>query len=101
MPVLVSYWLKTVYRAGHPRAWWKGLNHLLKQVLRKQVLDGPSREALIDIQSWIQGTGLGSSKTPAAAALKLEALRANPKPERLAPYLRRLMNQWLLAEVAR
>ncbi len=100
MPVLASYWLKTVYSAGHPRAWWKELNRLLKQVLRKQVLDGPSREALVDIQSWIQGTGLGSSKTPAAPALKLEALRANPKPERLAPYLRRLMNQWLLAEVA-
>uniref|UniRef100_Q026D4 Uncharacterized protein n=1 Tax=Solibacter usitatus (strain Ellin6076) TaxID=234267 RepID=Q026D4_SOLUE len=101
MPVLASYWLKTVYSAGHQRAWWKELNRLLKQVLRKQALDDPSREALMDIQAWVQETGLRSGKTPAAAAVKFESVRANPKAERLAPYLRRLLNQWLLAEVAR
>ena len=101
MPVLASYWLKTAYTAGHQRVWWKELDHLLKQALRKEVLDGPSREALIDIQSWVQGTGLRSGKTPAVPALRFESVRSNPKPERLAPYLRRLLNHWLLAEVAR
>lgn len=56
IPVLASYWLKTVYAAGHERAWWMELNDLLTQVLRKQLLDGPSRQALTDIQSWVQGT---------------------------------------------
>ena len=100
IPVLASYWLKTVYAAGHERAWWKELNDLLRQVLRKQLLDGPSREALIDIQSWVEETGLRSGKMPSAPIAKLEPLRANPKPEHLAPYVRRLLNQWLLAEVA-
>jgi hypothetical protein len=100
IPVLASYWLKTVYAARHERAWWKELNDLLRQVLSKQLLDGPSREALIDIQSWVQETGLRSGKTPGAPTSKLEPLRANPKPEHLAPYIRRLLNQWLLAEVA-
>ena len=100
IPVLASYWLKTVYAAGHERAWWKELNDLLRQVLRKQLLDDPSREALIDIQSWVQETGLRSGQTPGAPNSKLEPLRANPKPEHLAPYIRRLLNQWLLAEVA-
>ena len=100
IPVLASYWLKTVYAAGHERAWWKELNDLLRQVLRKQLLDGPSREALIDIQSWVQKTGLRFGKMPCAPTAKLEPLRANPKPEHLGPYVRRLLNQWLLAEVA-
>ena len=37
---------------------------------------------------------------PSAPIAKLEPLRANPKSEHLAPYIRRLLNQWLLAEVA-
>jgi hypothetical protein len=101
IPVLAAYWLRTVYGARHERAWWKELNDLLRQVLREQLLDNPCREALIDIQSWVQETGLRSGKMPGAPASKLEPLRANPKPEHLAPYLRRLLNQWLLAEVAR
>src|SRR4029434_8422090 len=60
IPVLACYWLKTVYAARHDRAWWKELNDLLRQFLRKHILDGPSREALIDIQSWVQETGLRS-----------------------------------------
>ena len=71
IPVLASYWLKTVYAAGHERAWWKELNDLLRQVLRKQLLDDPSREALIDIQSWVQETGLRSGQTPGAPTSKL------------------------------
>src|SRR4030095_7203806 len=94
------YWMRTVDAAGHERAWWKELNDLLRQVLRKQILDGPSREALIDIQSWVQETGLRSSKTLGASTSTCEPLRANPKLEHLVPYIRRLLNQWLFAEVA-
>ncbi|MCU1233972.1 MAG: hypothetical protein JWP63_1939 [Candidatus Solibacter sp.] len=99
IPVLASYWLKTVYAAGHSRAWWRQLNELLKQVLRKQLLDGTSREALIDIQSWIQETGLRSGKT-SGTRNTLDPLRPDPEPERLAPYIQRLLNQWLMTEVA-
>jgi hypothetical protein len=37
---------------------------------------------------------------PSAPIAKLEPRRANPKPEYFAPYIQRLLNQWLLAEVA-
>jgi len=99
MPVLASYWLKTVYAAGHSRAWWQELNELLKQVIHTHQLDGPSREALIDIQFWIQETGLRSGKTPRRPP-SLDPRRAEPKPERLAPHVQRLLNEWLMAEVA-
>ena len=78
IPVLASYWLKTVFAVGHERAWWMELNALLTQVLRHQLLDGPSREALTDIQSWVQETGLRSGKMPSAPVVKLEPLRASP-----------------------
>ena len=64
IPVLASYWLKTVYAARHERAWWMELNDLLMQILRKQLLHGSSRQALTDIQSWVQETGLRSAKCP-------------------------------------
>jgi hypothetical protein len=85
IPVLASYWLKTVYVARHERGWWMELNDLLRQVLRKQLLDGPSRQALTDIQSWVQGTGLRSGKMPSAPIAKLEPLRPTPKSEQLEP----------------
>ena len=100
IPVLVSYWLKTIYVAGHKRAWWKELNALLKKVLREEALAAPAREALLEVQAWIQQAGLLSRKAPVVLPPRTEPFRANLKPERLAPYLSRLLNQWLSAEVA-
>ncbi len=101
IPVLVSYWLKTVYAAGHKRDWWKDLNKLLKQVLREQFLDAPSRQALMEVRAWIQQDGLLTAKTPPAAPPGAEPFRANLRTERLAPYIGQLLNHWLSAEVAR
>jgi len=98
--VLTSYWLKTVYAARHERAWWMELNDLLKQVLRKQVLDASSHQGLTDIQSWVEETALRSASMPSAPIAKLEPVRATPKSDHLAPYIRRLLNRWLMAEVA-
>jgi len=100
IPVLTSYWLKTVYAARHERAWWMELNDLLKQVLRKQVLDASSHQGLTDIQSWVEETALRSASMPSAPIAKLEPVRATPKSDHLAPYIRRLLNRWLMAEVA-
>jgi len=99
IPVLASYWLKTVYGAGHTRAWWKELNRLLKQILRDDLLDGSSRQALVDIQIWVE-TGFLAHKSLAAPVPRPESFRSNPRPERMSPYIRRLLNQWLSAEVA-
>ena len=98
IPVLASYWLKTVYGKGHKHGWWKELNQSLKEVLREQPLDAPAREALMEIQTWIEQAVLPSRKTP--EALSSQQFRANLGPDRLRPYIGRLLNEWLAAEVA-
>jgi len=100
IPVLASYWLKTVYAAGHERAWWTELNELLKQALHEQFLDAPSREALVEIQSWIPPGVLRAGKMPVPRPPRLGPFRADLGLERLAPYIGRLLNEWLSAEVA-
>jgi len=99
MPVLTSYWLKTVYGRGHRRGWWKELNESLKEVLREQPLDPPSRDALVGLQTWIQQRLLGG-KMPGTSSPRPGPFRANLNPEWLAPYIQRLLNEWLSAEVA-
>jgi hypothetical protein len=100
IPVLASYWLKTVYAGGHERGWWRELNGHLKEVLRAQPLDTPSRDALIEIQNWIQRRGLSDGKTSSPPPPRLEPFRPNLRPEWLAPYMGRLLNEWLSAEIA-
>jgi hypothetical protein len=100
MPVLASYWLKTVYVSGHQRGWWKDLNEHLKKVLCDQPLDSPSRDALIELQNWIQQRGPLASTTPGTSLPRPEPFRANLRQEWLAPYIGRLLNEWLSAEVA-
>jgi hypothetical protein len=101
IPVLATYWLKTVYASGHKLAWWKDLNQQLAQVLREQPLDAPSREALTEIQAEIRQTVLLTGKPPETFPPRLQPFRANLRPEWLAPYIGRLLNEWLSAEVAR
>jgi hypothetical protein len=100
IPVLASYWLKTVYESGHQRGWWKELNEHLKRVLRQQPLDTPSRDALIELQNWIQQQGPLAGKISETSPPRPEPFRANLSPEWLAPYIGRLLNEWLPAEVA-
>jgi len=47
LPVLASYWLKTVSASGYGRRQWKELTGLLKRALSDQLLDGPSRQAIV------------------------------------------------------
>jgi hypothetical protein len=100
IPVLVSFWLKTVYAAGHKRPWWKELSKQLRRVLREELLAPESRQALLEVDAWIQKAGVLTSRitTPPRRS---DPFRTNIAPERLAPYISRLLNQWLSAEVAR
>jgi hypothetical protein len=100
MPVLASYWLKTVYAAAHDRAWWKELDHLLQQALAEPEWNVPSSTALTEIQTWIQQSHIVSGKAPHPLPPRIEPRRANFAADRLAPYLRRLFNEWLPAEIA-
>jgi hypothetical protein len=101
IPVLASYWLKTVYAGGHALSWWKDLDHLLKDALRDEPLSEPSREAIIGIRSWIQKRILVVGKPPQVFGAPLEPYRPNLRPEWLAPYIRRLLTEWVATEVSR
>jgi hypothetical protein len=100
VPVLASYWLKTVYVAGHHRAWWKRLNQLLKQAVRQPLPNAACGEALAEIQAWIQKEILLGGKLPVGQPSRSEPSRAKIGPDRLAPYIGRLLNEWLAAEIA-
>jgi hypothetical protein len=100
MPVLASYWLRTVWAAGHDSRWWRDLNDLLTSTVGDETLSGLSREALKDIQSWVQQTVLVTGHTgpsrkpqpsPAETTLDFDCLPA---------YASRLLNEWVPAEVA-
>jgi hypothetical protein len=100
IPVLASYWLKTVYAGGHERAWWKALNRLLKQALRQPLPNAACGEALAEIQAWIKQEILLGRKMPAGQPPRSEPLRANMRPDRMAQYIGILLNEWLSAEIA-
>jgi hypothetical protein len=100
LPVLASYWLTTVYSSGHNRPWWVDVNGQLKEILAGPGLDAPSREALADIQGWIQNSFLPTGKTPAAHPRVQPPFRADLAQDRLSSYICRLLNEWLPAEVA-
>ena len=81
IPVLASYWLKTVCAADHPRGWWKELNALLTQALRDKRLEMPSREPLVAIQNWIQKSGVLTGRSAAAPPSRVEPYRSSLRPE--------------------
>ncbi len=102
LPVLVSYWLKAVYSRGHDLAWWKRLDRLLRQALLEQFPNGDSaRPVLLELQAWIEETLLRGGTPPQPQQQKQDPVRVKLDPEWVAPYIGRLLNEWLPVEVAR
>jgi hypothetical protein len=102
LPVLISYWLKAVSKNGHQLRWWKNLHGEFTQLLAEQPpADAPSRQALIELHTWIQNEVLLPAKVPPSAAPAVVSGLTSLDPERLKPYLVRLLNEWLPLEVAR
>lgn len=99
--VLASWWLKTVYCAGHNRTWWRKLDAGIRKALHSRSLDATAAEALTDIQAWIRRAILPRHKAPEAQPLLAPPFRRDLTPEQAAPYLSRVLNEWLPAEVAR
>jgi hypothetical protein len=99
-PVLASYWLSTLCSAGHKLAWWNELHRLLKHALEEQSLDDASRAVLSEVESWIQTGVLSPGREPESFATKIAPYRPNLRADWISPYIVRLMNEWLPAEVA-
>lgn len=101
IPVLGSYWLRTVYGEGHTRSWWKHLYELLGRAAKDETLLPLAQSTLVEIRNWIRQSILATGKIPPAPQKNAEPLRAKFPQERLAPYLGRLLNEWLSEEIAR
>lgn len=101
IPVLASWWLKTVFYAGHNLVWWRELDAAIRNVLANETLDPRSVEALTDVRTWIQGSILSTRKAPEAQTLLRPPFRPEMTPDEAKPVLSRVLNEWLPAEVAR
>ena len=101
LPVLASFWLKTVYCSGYTREEWRALDRFLKHSIDDFEESALQRQALADIRSWLGNSGRLTRKLPAperrAGLMRRPALSA----ETLVPYTIRLLNTWLPQEIAR
>jgi hypothetical protein len=77
------------------------LSRLLKRVLDEQLPDTPSHRAIVSVQTRIQETVLLAGQPPQHKAAQSERIFAIISSDLLAPYTRRLLNEWLPAEAAR
>jgi len=100
IPVLASYWLRTVDANGYGRRHWKKLNRLLKRALGEQLPDAPSRQAIVDIQTWIQQSAFLTRRPSRRLPPRSERICATLDSDLLQPYINRLLNEWLPVEAA-
>jgi hypothetical protein len=101
LPVLGFYWFKTVRGNGYGRRQWKKLNRLLNRALGEQLLDGPFRQAIVDVQTSIQQRVLVTGRPPRPKPPQPERIYRTLSSDLLQPYINRLLHEWLPAEVAR
>jgi hypothetical protein len=101
LPALGSYWFKTVSASGYGRRHWKKLNRLLQRTLGEQILDGPCRQAIVDIQTWIEQTALLHGQPPGPKPPRSDRICATLSSDLLQPYVNQLLNEWLPVEVSR
>ena len=101
LPALACYWLKTVSASGYGRRHWKKLNRLLQRTLGEQLLDGPYRQSIVDIQTRIQQTDLLNERPSGPKPPRPERICSTLSSDLLQPYVNQLLNEWLPVEVSR
>jgi hypothetical protein len=101
LPVLAYHWLKTLRESGYGRRQWKKLSRLLRRTIGEQLADSPSHKALVSIQTRIQQTIFSRRQSSRPKVPRSEHICGTLSSDLLAPYVRRLLNEWLPAEAAR
>ena len=101
LPVLASYWLKTVDASGYGRRQWKKLSRLLKRGRDEQLPDAPSHQAIVSVQTRIEQKVALAGRQSRPKPPRAERICVTLSSDLLAPYVRRLLNEWLPAEAAR
>jgi hypothetical protein len=93
---LAFYWLRTVSGSGYTRREWKALGRLVKQMASPE---SGWRETGLELRAWMEQTGYPAVARQNAGSSH-EAARSTLGSDILCPYLVRLLNEWLPAEVA-
>ncbi len=101
VPVLTSWWLKTVFSAGHNPVWWGKLDTAIRNVLGSQSLDATAAEAITDLQTWVRRAILPRHKAPEIQPILVPPFRPDMAPDQAGPCLSRILTEWLPGEVAR
>lgn len=73
----------------------------IETALRSRPLNDTASVAIRDIGTWVAQTILPRHKAPAGHSLLIPPFRPDLTPEDAAAYIRRALNEWLPAEVAR
>jgi hypothetical protein len=97
LQVLAFYWLRTVSGSGYERRERKILQDLLQQIPNEKPEWG---QIARNLQTWISQTDFGAAPTPNPAIRSLATARSNLKTGVLAPYISRLLNEWLPLEIS-
>jgi hypothetical protein len=95
LPVLVFYWFRTVLGQGYSRREWKALGDLIAGF--------PAQNPEWDSAILALRTRFQQAEVPPAPSEKssvLESARSHLSNDVLAPYITRLLNEWLPVEVA-
>src|SRR3954466_283146 len=82
IPVLASYWLKTVYSAGHNLVWWSQLDAAIQS-------EQPSgaAQALADIHSYIRHEILDKRRAPAPRPPSAPPFRPDLTPDQAVAFV--------------
>src|SRR5215469_2008025 len=97
VPALASWWLRTVYYARHNRVWWNELDSAIEEFLRRQT-SGAAAETIRDVQLWVRQAILPQQRLPRVQPLLRPPFRPDLTTDQAAPYLSRVLNEWLPAE---
>ena len=85
---------------NHNRAWWDELDRSIKKFVARDAC-GVKADTIREIQDWSRQAILTQRKLPTVQPLLRPPFRPDLTPGEAAPYLARVLNEWLPAEVAR
>src|SRR5215467_3523067 len=98
LQTLAFYWLRTVIASGYDPQEWREICRLLSQI---PPLDPAWSQTATDLQNWVRQMTYPDPEAQQPAPVRLERIASHLNPEMLAPYICRLLNEWLPREIAR
>src|SRR5215469_14777198 len=98
LQTLAFYWLRTVVANGYDLQERRELCRLLSPI---PPLDSARSQIATDLQNWVRQMTYPAPEAQQQAPPRLERVTSHLNPEMLAPYICRLLNEWLPREIAR